>query len=72
MTKIKETINVKGIHIQVNTDDYINGYISLTDIARYKSNEPKDVIKNLLRNRDKIEFSGLWEILNNNNFKAAE
>lgn len=48
-------------------------YISLTDIARYKnSEEPKDVIKNWLRNRNTIEFIGLWEKINNPDFKGVE
>ena len=31
-------------------------HISLTDIARYKSDAPDDGIKNWMRNRDTIEF----------------
>jgi hypothetical protein len=44
----------------------------LTDIARYKSDEAKDVIKNWMRSKDTIEFLGLWEKLHNNNFKGVE
>jgi len=48
-------------------------YISLTDIARSKnSDEPKDVVKNWLRNKNAIEFLGLWEKINNQNFKGVE
>jgi len=47
-------------------------FISLTDIARYKSSEPNDVIKNWMRNRDTIEFLGLWESLHNPSFKPVE
>jgi hypothetical protein len=48
-------------------------YISLTDIARVKNpKEPKDVVKNWLRNKDTILFLGLWEQLNNANFKGVE
>ena len=48
-------------------------YISLTDIARYKNpKEPKDLIKNWMRNRNTIEFLGLWETINNPNFKGVE
>jgi len=44
-------------------------YISLTDIAKYKSpNTPADVIKNWTRKKDTIEFLGLWEKINNENF----
>ncbi len=65
-------ITAKGLLVTViskNKDDYI----SLTDIARYKnSNEPKDVIKNWMRKRDLIEYLGLWEKINNPDFKLVE
>ena len=35
MVKTKDFINVKGLSIQIYTDDFINDYISLTDIARF-------------------------------------
>ena len=48
-------------------------YISLTDIARYKSLEhTDDLIRNWLRNRNTIEFLGTWERLNNPAFKPVE
>lgn len=48
-------------------------YISLTDIARIKNaDEPKDVVKNWFRNRNTVEFLGLWERINNPNFKRVE
>ncbi|RRD27481.1 KilA-N domain-containing protein [Fusobacterium canifelinum] len=68
----KETIEAKGVFIQVYTEDFKNDYISLTDIAKYKSDEPNDVIRNWLRSKDTIEFLGLWEIINNPNFKPVE
>ena len=69
----KETIEAKGFAIQIYTEDFKNDYISLTDIARYKNvHEPKDVVKNWLRVRDTIEFLGLWETINNPNFKGVE
>ena len=68
----KDTIEAKGLSIQVYTEDFKNDYISLTDIAKYKSDEPNDVIRNWLRSKDTIEFLGLWEIINNPNFKPVE
>ena len=48
-------------------------FISLTDIARVKNlDEPKDVVKNWLRSRSTIDFLGLWERINNPNFKGVE
>lgn len=70
--KITDTIHAKGFEISVYTEDFKNEFISLTDIAKYKSDEPNDVIRNWLRNRDTIEFLGLWEQLNNPNFKPVE
>ena len=69
---VKETIHAKGLDIAIFTNDYKNEYISLTDIARYKSDEPKDVIKNWMRSKDTIEFLGLWEVLHNPDFKGVE
>ena len=73
MSKVKkETIEVKGLAIQVYTEDFKNDYISLTDIARYKSDEPFIVINNWLRSKDNIQFLGLWESMHNPDFKPIE
>lgn len=65
-------ISTKGLEIytfQQNESDYI----SLTDIARYKDNERTDyLIQNWMRTRDTIEFLGIWEQLNNPDFKPIE
>ncbi|MEG1930549.1 MAG: KilA-N domain-containing protein, partial [Anaerovorax sp.] len=59
------------ISVISNGDD--NDYLSLTDIARFKNPlEPKDVVKNWMRNRSTIEFLGLWERLYNLDFKGVE
>ena len=71
-TAKKDSLSAKGVSIQVYTEDFKNDYISLTDIARYKSDEPSDVIKNWMRRKDTIEFLGLWESLNNTNFNSVE
>ena len=42
----KDIIHAKGFDIGIYTTDYENEFISLTDIAKYKSNDPNDVIKN--------------------------
>ena len=69
---IKDTIHANGIDIGIYTQDFENEFISLTDIARYKSDEPAAVIQNWMRNRDVIEFLGLWEKLHNPNFNPLE
>ena len=58
MAKNKLIVKDTAIRIvKTNEDDYI----SLTDIAKYKNSQyPKDVIKNWMRNKNTIEFLGLW------------
>jgi len=68
MAKIK----VQGRQIAVIFKDR-EDYISLTDIAKYRSIEtPADIVKNWMRTRSTIEFLGLWERLNNPAFKLVE
>ena len=69
---VKEIINANGKEIAIYTYDFVNEFISLTDIAKYKSNEPNDVIRNWMRSKDTIEFLGLWEKLHNPDFKPVE
>lgn len=69
---IKSVIHAKDTDISVISAIGQDDYISLTDIARYRSDEPKDVVKNWLRSKATIEFLGLWEELNNPNFKGVE
>ena len=64
-------ITVKNTSASViKVDDF--DYISITDIAKYKTSEPDIVIANWMRNRMTIEYLGLWEILYNPNFKPLE
>lgn len=72
MKTIKETIHAKGIEIGIYTNDFENEFISLTDIARYRSSDPRITIHSWLRGRDIVEFLGLWEILHNPDFKRTE
>ena len=74
MSKVKkDTIEAKGIAIQVYTENFKNDYISLTDIARYKnSEEPNVVVANWMRNYNTIEYLGIWEQLNNLEFNPLE
>ncbi|MDE6630612.1 MAG: KilA-N domain-containing protein, partial [Bacteroidales bacterium] len=47
-------------------------YISITDLARHKSDTPNAVIGNWMRNRNTIEYLGIWEQLFNPHFKPLE
>ena len=74
-------MNQKYIDTELNVNNQrikvllISGkeYISLTDLARYADNEePKYPIQNWMRNKDVISYLGLWEKINNENFKGVE
>jgi len=73
----KDKIEAQGFSIEIYTEDYMNDYmndyISLTDIAKYKNeDDPRFVIQNWMRNRNTLEFIGLWKILNNENFNRVQ
>jgi hypothetical protein len=65
-------IEVKGREItlySIKSDDYI----SLTDMARFRDADRTNyIIQNWMRTRGAIEFCGLWERLNNSDFKGIE
>lgn len=62
-------IEVQGVEITIKTINE-QDYICLTDIAKAKEGE--DHIRNWMRNRNTIEYLGIWETLNNPNFKGVE
>lgn len=69
---IKTEIMVKEQNISVLRIDN-KEYISLTDLARYANpEEPKVPIYTWMRNKDVLAYLGLWEKLNNDNFKGHE
>lgn len=67
----KSKFEVKGNEITVFKHNN-NDFISLTDIAKYKTDDTSAVIGNWIRNRNTIEFLGLWETLYNPDFKPLE
>lgn len=65
-------IITKGIQIYILKKDQ-GDFISLTDIAKLKNRDaPADVVKNWMRTHSTIEFLGLWEKINNPDFKLVE
>jgi len=60
--------NTNVVVISINNTDYI----SLTDIAKYKTNDAFIVVCNWMRNRNTIEYLGIWESLYNTEFKPIE
>lgn len=73
MPKKNLKIEAQGYEISIIAYENENDFISLTDIAKQKNDKfPRDVIKNWLRNRNTIEFLGVWEQIHNTNFKQVE
>ena len=59
--------------INVQWDLKRDDFLSLTDIAKIKdSDNPRYIIQNWLRNRNTIEFLGVWETLYNPDFNRVE
>lgn len=68
----KAVLQVRDITIRTLLLNGID-YICITDIARQKNPiEPKDVVKNWMRLKNTLEYLGLWEKLNNPDFKGGE
>ena len=68
----KNEVIVNDINIRYKKINKEN-YISLTDMARYVNpEEPKIPIQTWMRNKDVVEYLGLWEQVNNPNFKGHE
>lgn len=66
-------INANGTEISVIGSASGEDYISLTDLARHRNPEdPAGVIANWLRNRNTIDYLGLWEQMYNPQFKLLE
>ena len=64
---------VRGTEVSIQWNMERDDYISLTDIAKVKdSDNPSYIIQNWMRNRNTIEFLGVWESLYNPNFNRVE
>ena len=68
----KKSITVEGSQISLLSKRGEDEYFSLTDIAKKFDDRPDLVIQNWLRNRNTVEFLGVWEKLNNPDFKPLE
>ena len=66
-------INADGVQVEVRYGGADGDYISLTDIARYRTAEnPGYVIQNWMRSRNTVRFLGLWEHFHNSEFNYLE
>ena len=69
----RTVINAEGYEIEVRFGGKGGDFVSLTDIARYKTAEnPGYVIQNWMRNRNTVRFLGLWEQFHNPAFNCLE
>ena len=69
---VKTEINVKDNKIGIMRIGDVH-YISLTDLARYAdAEEPRLPIRDLMRNKEVIFYLGIWESMNNKDFKGGE
>ena len=69
---VKTEINVVDNKIGIMRIGDVD-YISLTDLARYAdAEEPRLPIRDWMRNKEVISYLGLWESMNNKNFKGGE
>lgn len=62
-------INVQGTPITIFSN-HADDYISLTDMAKKFGGD--DLIYSWMRNRNTVEFLGIWEQIHNPNFKGGE
>lgn len=65
----KSTMNVQGAEISVFSG-HDKDFISLTDMAKKFGGD--DLIYNWMRNRNTLEFLGIWEQMHNPDFKGGE
>ena len=72
MTIVNRSIDVKGLTIRAKLSSKGDDYISLTDIAKYKSERPAVTVEHWLRQYNTIEYLGVWEQLHNDNFKVSD
>lgn len=70
MSKTKLNVNELEVVLYKQNEEE---YISLTDMAKFRDAERTNyIIQNWMRTSSTIEFLGLWEQLNNPNFKGIE
>lgn len=65
---VSGTIRANGHAVRMYKTDFHADYLSLTDIAKCRSIDPHVTVHNWLRNRDVVEFLGVWEAMYNPDF----
>lgn len=65
-------MNVENLEISVLVGENQGDYICLTDMARYKDNDPALIISHWMRSLNTLDYLGAWEMMHNPNFKPTE
>ena len=64
---------IKALDFEIRLSDRQGeDFICVTDIAKFNSSEPGQVVRNYFRNKGNIDFLGAWEKLHNENFNYVE
>ena len=71
-TKRHSTVAAKGLEIRTILAGDGKDYLSLTDIAKYRSEDANQTICNWMRLYSTLEYLGIWEQLHNPSFKPLE
>jgi len=70
---MKNKLQINNIEVGIKPKKNSDDFISLTDMAKWKSkNSPDQIVANWMRTNFTISFLGLWEIQNNPNFNPLE
>ena len=71
MAKVNK-IQVENLEISVLMGENQGDYICLTDMARFKDNDPALIISHWMRSINTLDYLGAWELIHNPNFKPTE
>ncbi len=68
---VKRKIKALDVEIRL-TVNAGEDFICVTDIAKFNSNEPGQVVRNYFRNKGNVDFLGAWEKVHNEDFNYVE
>ena len=68
--KLLRRLSAKGLNRNYTTN-FENEFISLRILQNIEMGDPRFVIQNWMRNRNTIEFLGVWEELHNPDFNRV-
>lgn len=64
---------LKAIEVDIRLAEKAGAdFICVTDIAKFNSSEPGQVVRNYFRNKGNIDFLGAWERVHNEHFNYVE